>query len=76
MGNLGRYKHRREEENLRLCRGTTESVINTRLLPLFTEIFQEQRLKLLRMTVFFRGRNGVDSSPDIPLWDVYNVETR
>jgi len=28
------------------------------------------------MTVLFRGMSGVDSSPDIPLWGVCNVETR
>jgi len=44
MGTLGGYEHRREEENLRLCRVTTDSVINTRLLPVFKEICQGQRL--------------------------------
>lgn len=76
MCTLGGYKHRREEEKLRLWRVTTDSIINTRLLPVFTEICQGQRLKVLHMAVFFRGRSGVDSSPDIPVWDVYNVETR
>lgn len=59
-----------------VCVVTTHWATHSLLNPIFTEIFREQRLKLLRTDGIFRAYEMEGLKPSPSLRDVYSVEAR